>query len=216
MSGSPAGDSAPGAYATALADPTVDAADGAIRIPTGVECIAIIARRHGLHVSAEQITLDNHLSGAELSPEQIANCGARAGLKAKRVRLTWRGLSHLRKALPVVVTLTSGASMVLEGLQGSEEAHSVSLQDPKAGEDAKLVVDRQRFEQAWTREVVLLRRTYDLADEEQPFSLGMIAGLVLRERRIVRAQESPHFENGLISRLFGPHKGRTEGPKVPH
>ena len=30
------------------------------------------------------------------------------------------------------------------------------------------------------------------------------------------AQESPHFENGLISRLFGPHAGRTEGPKVPH
>ena len=186
MNGSSTGDRAPDASATALADPTADAADGAIRIPTGVECIAIIARRHGLHVSAEQITLDNHLSGAELSSEQIANCGARAGLKAKRVRLTWRGLSHLRKALPVVVTLTSGASMVLEGLQGSEEAHSVILQDPKAGEDAKLVVDRQRFEQAWTREVVLLRRTYDLADEEQPFSLGMIAGLVLRERRIVR------------------------------
>ena len=60
------------------------------------------------------------------------------------------------------------------------------LRDPKAGEDAKLVVDRIRFEEAWTREVVLLRRNYDLADEEQPFSLGLIAGLILRERRIVR------------------------------
>ena len=28
-------------------------------------------------------------------------------------------------------------------------------------------------------------------------------------------QESPHFENRQISRLFGPHKGRTEGPAVP-
>ena len=171
---------------TAPVDQALDAADDAIRIPSGVECIAIIARRHGLHVSAEQITLDNHLSGAELSPEEIANCGSRAGLRAKRIRLTWRGLSHLKKALPVVVTLTSGASMVLECLQGSEEALSVILQDPKAGEDAKLVVDRQRFEESWTREVVLLRRTYALAEEEQPFSLGMIAGLVLRERRIVR------------------------------
>ena len=32
----------------------------------------------------------------------------------------------------------------------------------------------------------------------------------------LRPKESPHFENGLISRLSGPHKGRTEGPKVPH
>ena len=30
-----------------------------------------------------------------------------------------------------------------------------------------------------------------------------------------RPQESPHFENGVISRLFGPHAGRKEGPKVP-
>ena len=174
------------ASSTALADPAPDGAEDAIRIPSGVECIAIVARRHGLHVSAEQITLDNHLSGAEMSPEEIANCAAGAGLRAKRVRLTWRGLSHLRKALPVVVTLTSGASMVLDGLEGSDEALSVILQDPKAGEGAKLVVDRQRFEEAWTREVVLLRRIYDLADEEQPFSLGMIMGLIFKERRIVR------------------------------
>jgi ATP-binding cassette, subfamily B, bacterial HlyB/CyaB len=186
MSRPSVGDGVPGSSTTALADQTPDAADDAIRFPSGVECIAIIARRHGLHVSAEQITLDNHLSGAELSPEEIANCAARVGLRARRVRLTWRGLSHLRKALPVVVTLTSGASMVLEGLEGDDEAVSVILQDPKAGEDAKLVVDRQRFEEAWTREVVLLRRIYDLADEEQPFTLGMIAGLILRERRIVR------------------------------
>ena len=34
--------------------------------------------------------------------------------------------------------------------------------------------------------------------------------------RMASSQESPHFENGLISRLFGPHKGRTESPKVLH
>ncbi|HXZ14545.1 MAG TPA: ABC transporter transmembrane domain-containing protein, partial [Roseiarcus sp.] len=162
------------------------AADDAIRIPSGVECIAIVARRHGLHIEPEQITLDNHLSGVELAAEEIARCATRAGLKAKRVRMTWRGLTHLRKALPVIVALTSGGAMVLEALEGGDEALSVILLDPKAGEDAKLVVDRQRFEDAWTREVVLIRRNYDLADEDQPFSLAMIAGLILRERRIVR------------------------------
>jgi serine/threonine protein kinase, bacterial len=33
--------------------------------------------------------------------------------------------------------------------------------------------------------------------------------------RCLTSQESPHFENGVISRLFGPHAGRKEGPKVP-
>ena len=31
-----------------------------------------------------------------------------------------------------------------------------------------------------------MRRNYDLTDEEQPFSLGLIAGLIMRERRSVR------------------------------
>ena len=44
---------------------------------------------------------------------------------------------------------------------------------------------------------------------------------LIRRRRLspdyrANPQESPHFENGVISRLFGPHAGRKEGPKVPH
>src|SRR5271157_2252120 len=30
------------------------------------------------------------------------------------------------------------------------------------------------------------------------------------------SQESPHFENGLISALFGPHVERMGSPKGPH
>ena len=32
----------------------------------------------------------------------------------------------------------------------------------------------------------------------------------------IAAQESPHFESGVISRLFGSRVGRKEGPKVPY
>ncbi|MBV9288087.1 MAG: peptidase domain-containing ABC transporter, partial [Hyphomicrobiales bacterium] len=113
--------------------------------PSGIECISLIARHHGLHIPAERITLENHLPGAELSAEEIARCAARLGLKAKRVRLNWGGLSHLKKSLPVIVTLTSGGSMVLEAVQGGEEAPAVALRDPKAGEEVKLLVDRIRF-----------------------------------------------------------------------
>jgi ATP-binding cassette, subfamily B, bacterial HlyB/CyaB len=171
---------------SALVDPIAEQEEGAVRIPSGVECIAIVARHHGLHIAAEQVTLDNHLSGAELSAEEIARCAARAGMKTKCVRLSWRGLCHLRKALPVIVTLKSGGSMVLESFEGGDEAPAVVLHDPKAGEDSRLVIDRPSFEEGWTGEVALLRRNYDLTDEEQPFSLSLIAALIMRERRCVR------------------------------
>ena len=76
------------------------------------------------------------------------------------------------------MTLTSRGSMVLEAVDANVDAPAVILRDPKAGDDARLVVDRTRFEGAWTGDVVLLRRNLDLTDEEQPFSLGLIAALI--------------------------------------
>ena len=62
----------------------------------------------------------------------------------------------------------------------------VVLQDPNADEDALLVIDRVRFEEVWTGEVILVKRDYDITDENQPFSLGLVAALIFRERWIVR------------------------------
>ena len=60
------------------------------------------------------------------------------------------------------------------------------MQDPNAGEDALLVIDRIRFEEAWSGEVILVKRDYDIYDEDQPFSIGFIAALIFRERWVVR------------------------------
>ncbi len=77
--------------------------------------------------------------------------------------------------------------MVLLRLEGGEsEPSRTVLQDPNAGDDALLMVDRARFESAWTGEVILVRRNYDVREESQPFSVAFVRGLILRERRMVR------------------------------
>ena len=60
------------------------------------------------------------------------------------------------------------------------------LQDPNASDDALLVIDQVRFESVWTNEVLVVKRNYDIADETQPFSIGLITALIFRERRIAR------------------------------
>ncbi len=125
-------------------------------------------------------------ASGELSTDDLLRCAVRAGLKAKSVRLDWRGLRHLKRALPVIVMLKSGATMVLTRINDSPENPTAALQDPAAGESVNLIVDRARFEEAWTGDVLLLRRDHDLTDEEQPFSLGLIMALIFRERRVVR------------------------------
>ena len=125
-------------------------------------------------------------ASAELSSHDLLRCAVRIGLKAKSVRLDWRGLRHLKRALPVIVMLKSGATMVLTRIDDSPENPIVVLQDPAAGESAQSDRRSGALRRAWTGDVLMVRRNYDLTDEEQPFSLGLIVALIFRERRVVR------------------------------
>jgi ATP-binding cassette subfamily B protein len=154
--------------------------------PTGLACLVIVARQHGLHLTTSQLVHDNVLPAGEVTTADIVKCADNSGMTAKAVHLDWDGLSHLKKALPAIIRLKDGSSMVLLRLDGDENSPRVVLRDPNVGEDALLIIDRVRFEEVWTGEVVLAKRDYDVADETQPFSMGLIAALIFRERRIVR------------------------------
>lgn len=151
-----------------------------------LECLVIVARHRGVHLSVPQLIHDHVLSGKKISNVQILKCAHSAGLKAKVTQLNWDGLSHLKKALPSIVTLKNGNSMVLLRFEGGPDDAHVVLQDPNAAEDALLVIDRVRFENAWSGNVILVKRNYDISDENQPFSFGLITALIFRERWIVR------------------------------
>ena len=71
-------------------------------------------------------------------------------------------------------------------MRAEPDEAAVVLQDPNAADDALLVIDRIRLEDAWSGDVILVKRNYDIADENQPFSLGLVAALLFRERWVVR------------------------------
>jgi subfamily B ATP-binding cassette protein HlyB/CyaB len=153
---------------------------------SGLACLVIVARHCGLHLSVPQLIHDNVLTGQQISTAQLLKCARSAGLKAKATHLTWDRLSQLKKALPAIVTLKNGASMVLLRLTGGPNDARVVLQDPNAADDAMLVIDQVRFEDAWSGEVILVKRNYDISDESQPFSIGLVSALIFRERWVVR------------------------------
>src|SRR5215831_5204487 len=153
---------------------------------SGLGCLVIIARQHGLHLSTSQLIHDNGLTGKELSVPDLLKCARSAGLKARSLHLNWRALASLKKALPAIVVLKHGGSMVLLRVNGDNDKASVVLRDPNASDDALLVIDRVRFERGWTGEVVLVKRNYEISDESQPFSISLVAALIFRERWIIR------------------------------
>ena len=154
--------------------------------PSGVGCLVLVARHHGMHLTTTQVIRDNILAREEITGSQIVKCAQNAGLKASFVKLSPGRLLKFARTLPAIVTLKNGAHMVLRGFEGQGEAMRLVLQDPNAGDDALLVIDRPRFEDAWSGRAILIKRNYDLADESQPFSLGLIVALLFRDRWIVR------------------------------
>jgi len=154
--------------------------------PTGLGALIYVARRHGVHLTFEQLVRENNLAHGEPPTAQLVACARRAGFTARPIALDWNGLASLKKALPVIVRLKSGACMTLARVDSEASSQCVALLDPNAPEDVTLVIDRPRFEEAWEGEAILIKRDYDIADETRPFGLGLVATLMFRERRIVR------------------------------
>lgn len=166
------------------------------RSPTWLRCLSIIGRSHGLNLTVTQLIKDNLLSQENVTVQELIGCANQSGLKAKLVLLDWDDLRHLKKALPVIIKLKTGAGMILtdvrtgEALRPSDEQSGgvphVFLRDPDAEEGSSITIDRVRLEEIWTGEVVLVRRDYKLSDEEKPFGWPFVFTLFMRERRIVR------------------------------
>ncbi|WP_338110625.1 peptidase domain-containing ABC transporter [Rhodoblastus acidophilus] len=154
---------------------------------SALECLCMVAAQHAITVTVEEVMRDNALTDPAVDYEALVHCARKAGLKAKLVHLDWSGLTQIGKALPAIIRLKTGASLVLTRVSFDENAPlGVVLEDPNAAEGADLFVDWLRFQEIWTGEVLLVRRNYDFKDEEQPFSLKFIFALVLRERRLAR------------------------------
>jgi ATP-binding cassette subfamily B protein len=88
--------------------------------------------------------------------------------------------------------------MVLVAVDGDPQNIRVTLRDPNAADDALLVIDQPRFEAICTGDVVLAKRDYEISDETQPFSFGLITALIFRERRMARDVAIAAFVLGLL------------------
>lgn len=161
-------------------------ANGKVAQHDALSCLVIVARHHGLHLSVAELVHDNVIDGDDVTLPALVSCARKAGLRARVVDLSWDKLSHLKNVLPAIVPLKGGGYLVLRQLELDKSPARVVLQDPNANDDALLVIDKDRFEQAWTSTIIILKRDYAIADEAQPFSLGLVAAILFRERRVVR------------------------------
>ena len=152
---------------------------------SNLAALVFVAKALEVDLSVEKLVADNGLETQCVDLDTLLHCARRAGLRARKVKLSWEGLAKLNRALPAIVALKNGNGLVLTGVRDNEQPVAF-VRDPAGASDGEAPIDRHRLEEAWTGEVVLVKRHYEIADEEQPFSIHLIAALLWREKRLVR------------------------------
>jgi ABC-type bacteriocin/lantibiotic exporter with double-glycine peptidase domain len=95
--------------------------------PSGLGCLVIIARHHGLDLSVSQLAQQRQGDSRELTVAELLKVAKSVGLQARSFRSDWNGLVALKKALPVLVTLKNGRSMVLTRLELDNEPARIGI-----------------------------------------------------------------------------------------
>ena len=108
-----------------------------------------------------------------------------SGMWARAVRLRWRQLLRFQDVGPVVLLFADGSAGLLTGVNQTQNV--VFLQDPeRPSSEPPVAVDELRLAQVWAGEAVLIRSQRGVTDDDAPFNLRWLAGLVLQEKRTLR------------------------------
>jgi ATP-binding cassette, subfamily B, bacterial HlyB/CyaB len=151
---------------------------------SGLACLAAIARFHGLDLS-EPYLLQVASPGRDgrVSPANLVRVAHKVGLSAKLAKLSWRRLAGLGQALPAILPLRDGESVIFSGLKESEEGVQVVVRDLREPKLGFQFWDRATLEANWDGSVILVKRKYALTDEAQPFGLRWFIPEFLRQKR---------------------------------
>jgi ATP-binding cassette subfamily B protein len=153
---------------------------------SSIAALIEVARTHGVHLSADQIVREYPLGDAEPPLAFLRQLAERHGLKGRVVQMRWQQLARLGRALPAILRMKNGAAMVIVGYRDSDQVPQLLLQDPLDSAGAVVAVDEPRLTEAWTGEVLLIKRGIGAPDAERPFDLAMLVAEMGKEKRLFR------------------------------
>src|SRR5215472_16337478 len=145
-------------------------------LDTALQCFVAVARHHGIDLSADRIKHDYALKPEDDFSRLLPKIARSIGMRERKLRAVWKDLSQLGEAYPVIARLANGNSVILLGFDEGQ----VGVLDPLADRLAVLRLDQATFCKKWKGDLLLLRRTFALADEGRPFGFAWYIPEVMR------------------------------------
>ena len=144
---------------------------------TGLECLAMIARFHGLAADTGRLQHEFSEAGEPLGMDELLRAARYLGLKARKRTSEWRRLSTT--PLPVLARHKNGRFFVIARL-GDDR---VLVHDPY--EDRPQTLPRDVFEEAWSGELILIASRARHTTGEGSFGFRWFVPALLRYRSLL-------------------------------
>jgi ATP-binding cassette subfamily B protein len=153
---------------------------------TNLHCLALVARHHGVDLSPERLQHDYAVTEEPVAVRQLLRMAKDAGLRAKHVDLTWRSLFELGNAYPVLAELENGNWIVIAGASTDDDGERIRVLDPLAERPDFIILNEEQFSRSWRGSVILMKRTFKMKDDDQPFGFRWFIPEVIRQRSFFR------------------------------
>lgn len=153
-----------------------DAANGAL-VDTGLACLLVLARFHGIATDAAQLEHLYKEGGKPFAVQEILLAAKALHLKAKQVD---SDISRLAKLpLPAIAVDREGGFVVL----ARADAESVLVHDPKAGRPQ--VMSHDEWQQRWSGQVILFTSRASITGELARFDFSWFVPALVKYRKLL-------------------------------
>jgi subfamily B ATP-binding cassette protein HlyB/CyaB len=182
------------------------------RIDTGLSCLLLLSRYHGVPADGAQLRHQFSERGAPLGETELLRAAKHLGFRAGLMDSDWSRLAAL--PLPAIALLSDGRFVVA----AKADADKVLIQDPR--EARPLVQSREQFEPVWTGRLIFLAKRAHLRPEDRKFDFtwfipaivkyrGMLGEVMLASFFLqIFAVLTPLFTQVVIDKVLV-HKGLT-------
>ncbi len=143
---------------------------------SGIFCLTSIAHHHQVRMDMRQVMHDYAIGAEEPKLTKLIDIAQSYEFKTSRKKLTWEKLQNMGQAFPFIGVKKNGKYAVVAGVRrmSKAEAPALAVVDPaKPGEhgSAFTFLSEKEYEETFSGEFILLKKTYHLSDENQAFGL---------------------------------------------
>ena len=154
---------------------------------TGLAALAQLATRLGIDLNVEQLRRRFSLAAEEPTSDELVAMAKDLGLEAQILHVVFADLPSMSKTLPAILRAKDGTALILEDARSDPMKGAVAVvRDPLSSGDAIALIEEDQLAEVWEGEIILIKRTIGLTDEQQPFGFSWLLGQVLREKKLFR------------------------------